>query len=495
MSRKSIAIIGAGIAGLAAGAYAQMNGYDSVIFEMHDKPGGLCTSWKRKGYTIDGCIHHLAGSGAKSEVHQVWRELDVADTQDFIFYDEIVQVEADGHALTICADIDRLEQHMKEIAPEDSETIDEYVAAARAFTRIDLLAFPILSPWDIARKSLPVFPLIGKYGQITLEQFAEKFKNPFLRKAFPTIQYDFPNIPMMIHLNFLAGSHNRTLGWPKGGSLAFARAIESRYRGLGGEMKYNSKVSKILVEGDRAVGVLLADGSEHRADFVISAADGHSTVFDMLSGQYADDRIRDYYKSPADHCEMTLQVSLGVAGDMAGEPHSLTYFLNSPARLMDREIDRLDVEVFNFDPTLAPAGKTVLKVMFGSKYSYWRELAQDRQRYEEEKARIAGIVVALLEERFPGIAARVAMTDVATSLTTERYTGNWQGLQAWTPAGFGLSTMTQGFTRTLPGLRNFHMAGQWAEAMIGVSTAAISGRKAIQRICKEDGKRFSAVGD
>lgn len=495
MSRKSIAIIGAGIAGLAAGSYAQMNGYDSVIFELHDKPGGLCTSWKRKGYTIDGCIHHLAGLKPSSEIHKVWQELGLADTQDFIFFDEIVQVEADGQALTIYSDIDRLEQHMKAISPEDSEAIDEYVAAARAFTRIDLLAFPILSTWDIARKFLPVFPLMGKYGGITLEQFAEKFKNPFLRKAFPTVQYDFPNIPMMIHLNFLAGSHTRTLGWPKGGALPFARAIESRYRALGGEMKYNSRVTKILVEGDKAVGVVLADGTEHRADFVISAADGHSTVFDMLSGKYTDNRINAYYKSVPDHSEMSVQVSLGVAADMRGEPHSLTYFLKSPAHLMDRDIDRLDVEIFNFDPALAPLGKTVLKVMFGSKYSYWRELAQDRQRYDEEKARIAGAVVALLEERFPGISARVEMTDVATSLTTERYTGNWYGQQAWTPAGFGLSTMTQGFSRTLPGLRNFHMAGQWAEAMIGIPTAAISGRKAVQRICKEDGKRFTAVAE
>ncbi|MCK4323768.1 MAG: NAD(P)/FAD-dependent oxidoreductase, partial [Armatimonadetes bacterium] len=54
---KSIIIIGAGIAGLSAGCYARMNGYRTTIFEMHDKPGGLCTSWKRRGYTIDGCLH------------------------------------------------------------------------------------------------------------------------------------------------------------------------------------------------------------------------------------------------------------------------------------------------------------------------------------------------------------------------------------------------------------------------------------------------------
>ena len=42
-----IIIIGAGIAGLAAGCYAQMNGYQTCIFEMHTLPGGLCTAWTR----------------------------------------------------------------------------------------------------------------------------------------------------------------------------------------------------------------------------------------------------------------------------------------------------------------------------------------------------------------------------------------------------------------------------------------------------------------
>ncbi|MFC2032127.1 oleate hydratase [Chloroflexota bacterium] len=58
---KSIIIIGAGIAGLSAGCYSQMNGYRTRIFEMHTLPGGLCTSWKRKGYTIDAGIRFTSG--------------------------------------------------------------------------------------------------------------------------------------------------------------------------------------------------------------------------------------------------------------------------------------------------------------------------------------------------------------------------------------------------------------------------------------------------
>jgi len=62
MSEKSIAIIGAGIAGLAAGCYGRMNGYETHLFEMHARPGGLCTSWPRGRYTFDGCLHWLVGA-------------------------------------------------------------------------------------------------------------------------------------------------------------------------------------------------------------------------------------------------------------------------------------------------------------------------------------------------------------------------------------------------------------------------------------------------
>jgi len=35
-----IVIIGAGVAGLSAGCYLRMNGFDTEIFEMHSKSGG-----------------------------------------------------------------------------------------------------------------------------------------------------------------------------------------------------------------------------------------------------------------------------------------------------------------------------------------------------------------------------------------------------------------------------------------------------------------------
>lgn len=126
---KSIVIIGGGIAGLSAGCYARMNGFRAQIFEMHDRPGGLCTAWTRHGYTFDGCIHHLAGAGPKSKLYGLWEELGVTKRHRMSFYHELVRVEfPHGHSLTVYTDLDRLAEHLRGLAPEDASLTDSISA-------------------------------------------------------------------------------------------------------------------------------------------------------------------------------------------------------------------------------------------------------------------------------------------------------------------------------------------------------------------------------
>ena len=86
----------------------------------------------------------------------------------------------------------------------------------------------------------------------------------------------------------------------------------------------------------------------------------------------------------------------------------------------------------------------------------------------------------------------VEVVDVATPRTTERYTGNWRGLQAYA-SSWREGLLGGGISKTLPGLENFHMVGQWAGATIGISTVAVMGRNLVKAICKRDGKRFVTV--
>ncbi|HWU36838.1 MAG TPA: NAD(P)-binding protein, partial [Candidatus Acidoferrum sp.] len=83
MAQKKIVVIGAGVAGLSAGCYALMNGYEVEIHEAHTLSGGLCTGWRRSGYWVDGCIHWLTSSRPGSDLYEVWEELGAVQGRQF----------------------------------------------------------------------------------------------------------------------------------------------------------------------------------------------------------------------------------------------------------------------------------------------------------------------------------------------------------------------------------------------------------------------------
>jgi len=499
LTDRSLIIIGAGIGGLAAGCYAQMNGYRSQIFEMHTLPGGVCTGWKRKGYTFDGCMHHLVGCAPDTRIHRMWQELGIMP-RPVHFPDDLIGIEsAEGRRLIVYTDLDRLEAHMRELAPADRGAIAEFVGAARRFTRFSMMDMLLAKPWEMVT-ALPYMGLMGKWGKLTLEQVGAQFSDPFLRRAMGMIQYDFANTPAVVALMFLSGCATRNFGWPAGGSIAFARSIADRYEALGGEIHYRARVDKVLVERspetgqgiDRAVGVRLADGTEHRAGAIISNADGRATILDMLDGRYTTERIRAFYDNPPKQQEMALHVSLGVARDFADEPHMLVLWLPEPVEIAGQTCDRLDIELFAFAPEMAPPGKTAVQVVATTSYDHWKALSPEA--YGAEKARVAETVIACLDRRFPGLRAQVEVVDVATPLTTERFTGSYQGYQAWPVPDQKMldALMGKGLSKTLPGLDNFFMVGQWAGG-IGLPNVAAMGRRAIADLCKQDGRRFRTL--
>lgn len=492
MQQRSVLIIGAGVGGLSAGCYALMNGYKVHIVEMHGVSGGVCASWNRGGYVFDGCIHNLAGSSASSALHQMWRELGVFPGRLSYAYPELVRVERpDGEPLVLHADLDQLRREWSRQSPRDAGAISELVEAARSLLDFDLMAMATAGPGE-RLASLAHLPALLKFGAVTLEHYAERFHDPFLRQAFPTLVYDWPQQTVAMLLVFMAGAHKGDLGWVIGGSAAFARAIERRFSALGGEIEHQARVEEILVEDDRAVGVRMADGSERRADTVISNAYGPTTIFKMLSGRYVSPSIRRYYSKSADRVEMGLHVALGVNRDLSVEPHAMVLPLDPPAVLAGEERSRLYVQTFGFDPSMAPPGKGVIKVLLGTSYGQWEELYRMPELYRQEKQRLVEGVITLLERRWPGIRRQVEMLDVATPMTTRRYTGNEIGFHA--PASRMLLGLFGGcrLSPTLPGLKGFYMVGQWA-GLPGVPFVAAMGRDVVRAMCRKDGRRFTAT--
>lgn len=501
MTRKSVIIIGAGIAGLSAGCYGQMNGFRTRIFEMHKKnPGGLCTSWKRQDYTVNGCLHWLVGSSPASKFNGIWRELGALKGKTIVDYEEYGRIEAaDGTKFIVYTDIERLERHMKEIAPADAALIDEFTSAVRRCTRLEppLEKAPeVMGFFDMIKMIFANFGLLRilwKWNRVSLAEYGGRFKSPLLRNAFPL--FFMPDFPVSFILMTFAWMHNRTAGYVIGGSLEFSRGIEKRYLALGGEVTYKSKVARILTANGRATGIRLDDGTEHMADYVISAADGHATIFDMLEGKYVDETISGYYDKLIPFPPL-MYIALGVNrtfNDLPSSAGGISLELAEPLVVGNVRQKFMRVHIYNFDPTLAPEGRTVLVVMMQTDYEYWKKLRGNDDQYKAEKEKIADRVLAILDKRFPGLAGQVEMRDVASPTTFIRYTGNWKGsFEGWqvTPGTWSFGKVMK---KTLPGLENFFMAGHWVEPGGGLPAVAMSGRNVIQIICKKEKRKFTTV--
>ena len=500
MAEKSIIIIGAGLAGLSTGCYAQMNGYQSQIFEHHTVPGGVAATWKRKGYTIDGGIHFIMGHKPGKALHELYRELGTAQANRFVdmtTYGRFTD-ETSGRCVEVTRDLNRLAIDLKAFSADDAPVVDELIAGARSMQGLDMSEVGLSKPpqlvgpldrikemWNM-RRLLRYFT--GKYAR-PVADYVQAVHDPWLRRCIKNLF--LPEVPVWFIFMILGMLSEGQLGYLKGGCLGFILPIEKRYKDLGGQVTYKATVEEILVENGRAVGVRLADGSKHRANIVVSAADGYSTIFKMLSGRYVNEEIKSRYANWKWFPPL-IMVSYGVAREFPGEPSFNTIMLEHPFTAGNQTIDGIFIRIFNYSSRFAPEGKTVVQVEFETEWDYWDNLQrEDRARYDAEKERIAAEILKRLETYYPGISSLVEVIDVATPYTTWRYTRNHKGsYEGWLPMPGVINTRVE---RTLPGLTNFYMAGQWVMPGGGVPPCLYSGRHVVQLLCNRDRKTFSTT--
>ncbi len=502
MAQKKVLIIGAGIAGLSAGSYLQRNGYDTEIFEAHSIPGGLCTAWKRGDYTIDYCIHWLMGTKPNTGFDVVWDELGAFENEDGS-RSEIVNPETfsqmefvDGSVVRLFSNADRLKEELLRVAPEDRKMIEQLAKDLKSMSRYQITTDPENhSPIHSARVllgNLSIMRRFLRHARTPMKVYADQFRNPIMKKVLVGVIP--PDWSVMSLTMGLGMQHRQAAGYPVGGSLTFARNIERKYRSLGGNVHYRHPVEKILVKKGKAVGIRLSSGDEVMGDEIVSAADGHSTLFEMLEGHHLTDSIRKAYETfplfPS-----SVFFGFGIARDLSSEPHNLILELDKPFPLPDGSTqDLLAITFRHYDPTLAPKGKTSAQVIFNTwRDQYWRDLARsDRKGYEQVKVQLKNQVVELMEKRFPGIGSDIEVSDVSTPHTVQRYTRNWHGSYE----GFGPTpqSVIARLPNTLPSLQSFSMIGQWTTPGGGLPPAGLDGRNLARRFCRQDRVPFSGTG-
>jgi phytoene dehydrogenase-like protein len=251
------------------------------------------------------------------------------------------------------------------------------------------------------------------------------------------------------------------LAQPAGGMGAVTQAMAAAARAAGVEIRTGARVRRILVENDRAAGVLLDSGESIAARSVISNADPRTTFFKLVGAEYLDtDFVRriDHFRARGLVAKLHLALdglptfrglAEGAAGGRLLVAPSLDYLelAFNPAKyrqLPDSPALEITLPSIN-DSTLAPAGKHVMSinVMFVP-YDLGSDPAGAR-------ARLLGNVLATLDRHAPGIGDRISASELLTPSDLEREFGMTGG--HWHHGALAFDQFF--FTRPVPGAARY----------------------------------------
>ena len=492
MNQKTIVIIGAGVSGLAAGIYAEQNGFHAIILEKNPSVGGLCTGWYRQGRYIDGCLHWLTGTNEGNDLNTMWKEVGALDEDTKILQlDSWGTFDYQGTKVVFWRDLERAEREWTEISPVDKKQIHKFFNMVKDIMSVDLpLSAPasMLGPRKILKLGFDVVNVWPSYlcsMKMSCEQYAKRFKSPAIRWALTHAQPGDGNLFSMVYSYATVVYGNG--GIPEGGSHAMSERMKDRFLSLGGTLLTNSEVDHIIVKDKKVLGVQLVNGKDILGDYVITALDPNYVVTRLLYGLYKNPRIErrfhDPVKNPTPSCVL-LNFEVENIPDLP-VPYS---FETEPFYVGGLKISHLTLRSYAFDPkSFVKDNKTVMSVLvdqYATEYEYWKNLYKDKNSYNKKKNQIGDMIMARIIDKFPEMKGHIKLLDIATPKTLNRYTNASRGAFM----GFLFTSKKSMFSHpgTMRGLKNLYMAGQWFQAPGGLPLAMVEGKFAVQRICKKE---------
>ncbi len=489
---NKIIIVGAGIAGLTAGIYARQSGFDVTIYESHTIPGGASTSWRRKGYLFEGGMHWLTGSSKEVPLNKLWHEVGALDyTVPVYNVDPFLTFEYDGKTACLYRDVEKLRRHFLELSPEDKKEIDSLCMDIKKFSKVAMPVTDIKGvkvknkssmPISSIIKMLPAFPRMSYYGKQSVKEYAERFKSPILKHFIENIiGPEYAATGLLFTLATLASGDG---GYPLGGSLAMANRMAKNFEKLGGSIQFGKPVSKVSVKNGVANGVIIS-GEYIPADAVIVTQDtlvAIDKLFDEPIHEAWAEKMRESTKPMLD-----TFICLGVEADLSDLPERIAFVPDEP--LLCGSIKQPYVGLCNYAgyKGYAPEGCTaVTSIISGDSYDFWKG-CKENGTYQAEKEKLAEAFIEILAKKYPQTAGKIAVWDVATPLTYERYLSSYKG--SWmTLTGKGEK---QAIYPSKPeGIQNVYFAGQRLVSPGGLPVALETGRKAVQYLCKDTSTVF-----
>jgi prolycopene isomerase len=430
-----IVVIGAGIGGLTAAAYAAKNGFPTTVIELGDRPGGYAVSFEREGFTFEVTPHFGLA------LQPYLEELGLKDRI------ELVQprggVHIVGHEFDIRLPVNDppgLQRLLAERFPWQADRFPGFLSELGQLIRE--YRTPVLDPSTVEA----THPVMTRLAGETAERYLSRhFTDPMLKDVLVSLGYMWGMPPSeLTGTNMAVGIAGSLLTagrqFVRHSPHSLAEVLAQSVRDHGGKVVLGTEVTGITVGDGAVTGVTLQGGRTAAARAVISNANGPDTFekllpHDSLPPDYRA-RLRTFRHSTSTFC-VWLGLRESLAGRIGGYGHSVlpdgVDWNKSYAAVRAGDVSRHGFGVYTYDnvePRYAPPGKGMANIVMMCDHAPWQRFAADyvagrKAAYRAEKERVANLLIDRVEAQLiPGLRSLIEVQEASTPLTNWRYTKN-----------------------------------------------------------------------
>ena len=402
---KKATIIGAGIGGLAAASLLAKKGYDVTVFEKNSTPGGKMQQVEENGYRFDTGPSLLTMPFILEKLFEMCGE----DLVRYLAFSELDPLcryfYPDGTVFDNFSDIKKSIDQIKEFAPEDADTYQDFLIYSGELYQKTAEAFlfnPLFDLSDLKNLNFRDFLGIDAFSTVS-KKVDNYFSSDYLRKffkRFTTYSGSSPfkapaTLNVIPHVELNQGGYYVT-----GGLYNIADGLHQLAEKMGAQFRFNSTVSKINIENNKVTSIKLRDGSAHQTDILFSNADATETILNLLPKESLSNRRRSRQKAIEPSCSgFVLLLGCNKQWDQL-KHHNIFFSENYEKEFEDIFEDKLMPE----DPTIyiantsysdadhAPPDRSNLFILVNSPYV-------DSQNWESLKNGYSTFLIDTLEKR------------------------------------------------------------------------------------------------
>lgn len=317
------------------------------------------------------------------------------------------------------------------------------------------------------------------FNQSTREVLAQHISDPLLCEMLlcPLMWYgnarqqdmDFGQFCIMFRACYLEG-----FGRPLKGVRLILKHLVRKFRGLGGELKLRSGVSRIKTENGRAVGVVLDDGTEIEGRRILSSAGTVETL------RMCDD-ITQVDVAQAGQLSFIESISiLDCQPKELGFDRTIVFYNQGPKFHWERPADQLcdprtgvicSPNNYEYTPEEGGLPEGVIRITTLANHDRWCEL--EEPKYKAAKVTEYNAAIEASVQFMPDFRSRVIATDVFTPKTIRRFTWHDNGAVYGAP-----DKRLDGSTH----LENLYLCGT-DQGFVGIVGAIVSGISMANRYC------------